>query len=268
MSSFSTRASVRLLEWMYRLTRGRFGLEPGMVDLDGVSLSFSLDLVLTPIGWSCGSAHRFGGIRIIEVGHDRWRRGGRPGRRREVHPTGRQGERSVPQAGIGWCSRVASRSTWSDARRVACVVHARCSYFRRSGRHRALAVRPLRVAADPGPHPVGKEARRAVLTFEIRTARAEDVAGCQPNDMDCVRSAGRVAQMQQPRPAAKGPCRGCVSCTALMPIGPADSHCCVSSLGLHESCIRPLPGRRFASGAIDDGTRRVARRARLACVPH
>ena len=68
MSSFSTRASVRLLEWMYRLTRGRFGLEPGMVDLDGVSLSFSLDLVLNPIGWSCGSAHRFGGIRIIEVG--------------------------------------------------------------------------------------------------------------------------------------------------------------------------------------------------------
>ena len=38
-----------------------------MVDLDGVSLSFSLDLALDPIGWACESAHRFEGVRIIEV---------------------------------------------------------------------------------------------------------------------------------------------------------------------------------------------------------
>jgi hypothetical protein len=66
-STFPFRALIRLLESTFRLTGGRFGLEPRMVDLDGVSLSFNLDLALDPLGWACESAHRLDGVRIIDV---------------------------------------------------------------------------------------------------------------------------------------------------------------------------------------------------------
>jgi hypothetical protein len=67
MSSRAMRASTKVLEWAFRLSGGRLGLEPGVVDLDGVSLSFALDLVLDPIGWACEVAHRFEGVRMIEL---------------------------------------------------------------------------------------------------------------------------------------------------------------------------------------------------------
>jgi hypothetical protein len=59
--------STRVLEGAYKVTGGRFGLEPGMVDMDGVALAFVLDLDLQTIGWSCEVAHRIDGVRRIEV---------------------------------------------------------------------------------------------------------------------------------------------------------------------------------------------------------
>jgi hypothetical protein len=67
MSSRAMRASTKVFEWLFRLSGGRLGLEPGVVDLDGISLSFSLDLVLDPIGWACEVAHRNEGVRMIDV---------------------------------------------------------------------------------------------------------------------------------------------------------------------------------------------------------
>jgi hypothetical protein len=66
-SSFPIRVFTLLFETVFRVTGGRFGLEPGIVDLDGVSLSFSLDVALEPLGWACESAHRLEGVRIIDV---------------------------------------------------------------------------------------------------------------------------------------------------------------------------------------------------------
>ena len=66
-SSLLMRMTTGVFEAAHRLTGGRFGLQPGMVDLDGISLAFMLDEVLEPLGWACESAHRLDDVRRIEV---------------------------------------------------------------------------------------------------------------------------------------------------------------------------------------------------------
>ena len=66
-SSLMMRLTTRLFEAAYRLSGGRFGVEPGVVDLDGVSLGFMLDESLEPLGWSCESAQLADRVRRIEV---------------------------------------------------------------------------------------------------------------------------------------------------------------------------------------------------------
>jgi len=61
------RASTRFLEVAYRLTGGRFGLMPGVIDLDGMALAFAVGIDIEPIGWECTLAHRIDGVRRIEI---------------------------------------------------------------------------------------------------------------------------------------------------------------------------------------------------------
>ena len=50
MRSRVMRAPVALWRWCHRVTRGRFGLVPGSVDLEAIAIVFAIERVIAPLG--------------------------------------------------------------------------------------------------------------------------------------------------------------------------------------------------------------------------
>jgi hypothetical protein len=67
MRSPLLRAPVAFYRWCYRLTGGRFGLPPGMIDLDAVAIAFAVERVIAPFGAVTGDLSVEGDSLIVPV---------------------------------------------------------------------------------------------------------------------------------------------------------------------------------------------------------
>lgn len=67
MRSRVLRGFTGLMRFAFRLSGGRIGLAPGMVDLDAVAIAFAVDGVLAPFGASADGLIVEGDVLIVPV---------------------------------------------------------------------------------------------------------------------------------------------------------------------------------------------------------